>query len=86
MDGCVQVALSYCTDREDAVSMALTATQQLLDSYGVHPDRIGRWVSVCVCMCVCVYFVHPDRIGRWVSVCVYEIVCERVCVSVLCSS
>ncbi|KAF5833332.1 3-hydroxy-3-methylglutaryl coenzyme A synthase [Dunaliella salina] len=40
--GLGQVSLSYCTDREDAVSMALTATHNLLEAYSLEPSRIGR--------------------------------------------
>lgn len=39
-----QVSLSYSTEREDTVSMALTAVQRMLDAYGISPDRIGRCV------------------------------------------
>uniref|UniRef100_A0A7S3QWX6 Hydroxymethylglutaryl-CoA synthase n=1 Tax=Dunaliella tertiolecta TaxID=3047 RepID=A0A7S3QWX6_DUNTE len=40
--GLGQVSLSYCTDREDAVSMALTATHKLLEAYSLQPSQIGR--------------------------------------------
>jgi len=34
--------MACCTDREDAVSMALTAVSSLLAKYRVAPSEIGR--------------------------------------------
>jgi hydroxymethylglutaryl-CoA synthase len=40
--GLGQQALSYCGDREDAVSMGLTALRRLMDRHGVAAAAIGR--------------------------------------------
>lgn len=40
--GLGQQGLSFCGDREDPVSMALTALQQLMERHGVTPADIGR--------------------------------------------
>ena len=38
----LQAAMSFVTSREDAVSMALTATQRLLQAQHLDPSCIGR--------------------------------------------
>lgn len=38
----VQVAMSFCSDREDAASMALTVVDRLLRGYGIDPRDVGR--------------------------------------------
>lgn len=37
-----QVEMAFCTDREDAASMGLTAFKQLLETYTVSLAQIGR--------------------------------------------
>lgn len=34
--------MSYSSDREDSVSMALSVTQLLLEKYGVLPEEVGH--------------------------------------------
>ena len=38
----LQLEMSFCTDREDAASMGLTAFKQLLETYTVSLTQIGR--------------------------------------------
>lgn len=40
--GLGQLNMAFCSDREDVVSIAMTATQGLLEKYGVDPKQIGR--------------------------------------------
>ena len=40
--GFAQKEMAFCTDREDAASMGLTAFKQLLESYNVLFNQIGR--------------------------------------------
>ncbi|GLC47980.1 hypothetical protein PLESTB_000046100 [Pleodorina starrii] len=40
--GLGQEAMSFASDREDAVSLALTVTQSLLEKYGVRPEEVGH--------------------------------------------
>lgn len=40
--GLGQQGLSFCGDREDTVSMALTALRRLLERHGVSPLEVGR--------------------------------------------
>eukprot|EP00198_Chlamydomonas_reinhardtii_P006535 XP_001695871.1 3-hydroxy-3-methylglutaryl coenzyme A synthase [Chlamydomonas reinhardtii] len=40
--GLGQEAMAFCSDREDAVSQALTAAAALMDKYGVGPWEIGH--------------------------------------------
>ena len=37
--------MAFCTDREDVVSLSLTAVHHLLEKYGVDPANIGRFAS-----------------------------------------
>ena len=54
-DGCAgkytvglgQLNMSFCDDREDVVSLALTAVWRLLESHGIDPTLIGRWPPMC---------------------------------------
>ncbi|GFR47896.1 hypothetical protein Agub_g9643, partial [Astrephomene gubernaculifera] len=39
--GLGQEAMAFCSDREDAVSMSLTAAQRLMERYGVRPQEVG---------------------------------------------
>ena len=40
--GLGQECLSFCTDREDAVSQALTVVSRLMGKHQISPHRIGR--------------------------------------------
>lgn len=40
--GLEQEALAFCGDREDIVSIFMTATHNLLKKYDIHPEQIGR--------------------------------------------
>ncbi len=37
--------MAFCTDREDVVSLSLTAVHRLLEKYGVDPADVGRCAS-----------------------------------------
>ncbi|KAK9839562.1 hypothetical protein WJX84_011987 [Apatococcus fuscideae] len=41
-EGHGQKEMSFCSDREDATSMGLTAFKHLLESYSISPKQIGR--------------------------------------------
>ena len=38
----MQTGLSFCGDREDSVSMAMTVLRQLMDRHGISANKIGR--------------------------------------------
>ncbi|MEW5304152.1 MAG: hypothetical protein WDW36_006784 [Sanguina aurantia] len=40
--GLGQVAMSFCDDREDVISMALTVSQRLMELHQIAPSEIGR--------------------------------------------
>ena len=40
--GLGQTALSFCTDHEDTASIAMSAVQKLMDTYGYKPTDFGR--------------------------------------------
>ncbi|GLI68020.1 hypothetical protein VaNZ11_012321, partial [Volvox africanus] len=40
--GLGQEGMSFCNDREDVVSMALTVTHSLMEKYGVRPEEVGH--------------------------------------------
>ena len=44
--------MAFCTDREDVVSLSLTAVHRLLEKYGVDPAHVGRCATdetSCLC-------------------------------------
>lgn len=57
-----QEAMAFCSDREDAVSQALTAAAALMDKYGVGPWEIGHLqVGAGATACVYIRFFESTK-------------------------
>lgn len=45
--------MAFCSDREDVVSLALTATMRLVQDYQLDLTSIGRCVRLCLAALPC---------------------------------